>query len=101
MKGWTPDGLRHGAVPAFACLGKSGVAEIKLLQQLEMQGGRYLVERLGKQGSVVAVEGGYDRIGAIDRIGRFQQQRPEVVCLRVASIVSILAADCRKQPLIG
>ena len=57
---------------SFAFLGKPGVAQIELLQQLEMQGGGYLVERLGKQGSVVAVEGGHDRIRAIDRVGRFQ-----------------------------
>ena len=57
---------------SFAFLGKPGVAEIELLQQLEMQGGRYLVERRGKQGAIVAVEGGDNRIRAIDRVGRFQ-----------------------------
>ena len=55
-----------------AFLGKPGVAEIELLQQLEMQGGRYLVERYGQQGPVVAIERGDDRIGAINRVGRFQ-----------------------------
>jgi predicted alternative tryptophan synthase beta-subunit len=39
----------HGAVPNFAFLGESGVAEIELLQQFEMQGGRYFVERYGQQ----------------------------------------------------
>src|SRR5258707_15582239 len=73
-----PDNSRRGAVPNFAFLGKPGVAEIELLQQLEMQGGRYLVERYGQQGPVVAIERGDDRIGAIDRVRRFQQQRPDL-----------------------
>src|SRR5882762_6191836 len=67
-----PGNSCRGAVPNFAFLGNPGVAEIELLQQLEMQGGRYLVERRGKQDSLIAVESGYDRIGAVDRVGGFQ-----------------------------
>jgi hypothetical protein len=67
------------------------------LQQLEMQGGRYLVERRGKQGSVVAIEGGYDRM--INRVGRFQQQRPDLGGLRPVHRFRFLAAKSRNDSL--
>jgi hypothetical protein len=62
---------------------------------------RYLVERGGKQGLIVAVEGGYDRMRPLDRIDRFQYQQADLGgrCLVHRSIVRGKMAE--KQPLIA
>jgi hypothetical protein len=90
-----------GSCCAFAVLGKPGVAEIELLQQLEMQGRRYLVERRGQQGAILAVEAG--DIAFARSIASAASSNNDRIC--VACVASIVPDSGRqiaeKQPLIG
>jgi hypothetical protein len=62
----------------LAFLFKAGVSEVERQQQLGVHGQRYFVERRGKQGLVVAVEGSHDGMRLLDRLDRFQYQQAEL-----------------------
>lgn len=61
--------------PVLSLFRKAGVAQIELLQDLEVQRRRYLVEGCGKRFPVFKVERGDKGVGPIDRIRRIEQQR--------------------------